>query len=76
MSSLESYDGLCGLIARFSGLMQLRCNYCIGHHGPCSWDKLRSQFTISSSCCAREPTDEENFIASVIASMKVKEDNK
>jgi len=55
MSSIESYDGLCGLIANFSSFdLRLRCNLPIGHHGPCSWEKYRSQFRLTDSCCISE----------------------
>jgi hypothetical protein len=48
MSSIESYDGLCGMIASFAAsTLRLRCKYSIGHYGPCSWEKYRSQFQIS-----------------------------
>jgi hypothetical protein len=43
MSSTESFDGLCGIIAEFaSSGMQIRCHYELGHHGPCSFKKLRN----------------------------------
>lgn len=45
--SIEDYDGLCGIIARFSSSdMQLRCQHPFGHNGPCSWEKYREQFVI------------------------------
>lgn len=72
MSTLDSYDGLCGIIANFaSSDLQLRCNYCMGHHGPCSWEKYKERFMISSSC-ERDPAEyrEEKFIESVLESQK------
>jgi hypothetical protein len=48
VSSIESYDGLCGIIASFAAsTLRLRCKYSIGHYGSCSWEKYRSQFQIS-----------------------------
>ena len=47
MSSTESYDGLCGIIAPFaSSDLQLRCGHSLGHHGDHSWEKYRENFTI------------------------------
>jgi len=47
MSTIESYDGLCGIIPTFaSSDLRLRCNYPMGHHGPCSWEKYRNQFIV------------------------------
>ena len=40
MSSLESYDGLCGIIhLNASSNQQVRCKYEFGHHGDHSWVK-------------------------------------
>lgn len=51
MSSIESYDGLCGIIARFaSSNLQLRCHYSLGHDGECSHKKYENFFIIKSSC--------------------------
>lgn len=42
MSSIESYDGLCGIIHRHANTdCQVRCSYEIGHHGKHSWEKLQ-----------------------------------
>ena len=39
MSSVESYDGLCGWIAPFANSnMQIRCKHYFGHGGKHSWD--------------------------------------
>lgn len=47
MSSIETYDGLCGIIAPFSSSdLRLRCKFCIGHAGPCSWEKYREKLDI------------------------------
>lgn len=47
-ATIESYDGLCGLIAYFSTSdLRFRCNLCIGHSGPCSWEKYKKHFVIS-----------------------------
>jgi hypothetical protein len=45
---IETYDGLCGIIPSFaySGL-QIRCSHIMGHSGPCSFEKYRSQFRIT-----------------------------
>jgi hypothetical protein len=38
MSTVENYDGLCGVIHRFaSSDKQVRCSYEFGHSGPHSW---------------------------------------
>jgi len=51
MSTLETYDGLCGNIARFGRSdLQLRCKYDLLHEGPCSWEKYHNQFRVCSSC--------------------------
>lgn len=40
MSSIESFDGLCGIIYRMStSEQQVRCKYKFGHDGPHSWEK-------------------------------------
>jgi hypothetical protein len=72
MSSVETFDGLCGIIATFaSSDLQIRCTYELDHYGDCSFEKYRKQFTIQSSC-GRDPEEikEEKFITSVIESMK------
>lgn len=47
MSSIKSYDGLCGLHAPFGAFgLRLCCEYSMIHYGPCSWEKYRSQFVI------------------------------
>jgi hypothetical protein len=72
MSSVENYDGLCGIIAPFaSSNLQLRCEYETGHHGDHSWEKYREQFIISSHCgCSLEQIREEGFINSVLLHKK------
>ena len=79
MSSTESFDGLCGIIARFSDSdLQLRCEYEFGHSGPCSWDKLRKLsrvgnfIKIQSSCSRYSPEQiaERKFIEAVIFHQK------
>lgn len=52
MSSIENYDGLCGIIPLFGSRARLRCNYSLGHSGPCSFEKYRNQFRLwgGSSC--------------------------
>ena len=40
MSSIENYDGLCGIIWKFSTTtQQVRCKYEFGHGGPHSYEK-------------------------------------
>lgn len=40
MSSVENYDGLCGIIHLASSSdRQVRCKYDFGHGGPHSWEK-------------------------------------
>lgn len=67
MSSVENFDGLCGIIANFahSG-NQLRCNYELGHHGPCSFEKYRDQFRLMAGCFST-PDPERGFIDSVLS---------
>jgi hypothetical protein len=47
MSAAESYDGLCGIIAHFSTSdLQIRCDYFVGHQGPCSFEKYKRNFYV------------------------------
>jgi hypothetical protein len=72
MSSVENFDGRCGIIATFAdSSRQIRCHYIFDHGGPCSFIKYREQFGLHSSC-ARNPKEvkEEQFIDSVIWSMQ------
>jgi hypothetical protein len=47
MSSVENYDGLCGVIHLLaSSEQQVRCKYEFGHHGPHSWAKEQVGFSI------------------------------
>jgi hypothetical protein len=63
--TLESFDGLCGIIAEFSSSeLQLRCKHELGHHGSHSWEKYRKQFTIQSFCGIDR--SEQEFINSVL----------
>lgn len=58
MSTVENFDGLCGIIARFaSSDLQIRCKYELGHGGPCSFEKYKDHFRIQSVC--RGKTEEE-----------------
>lgn len=42
---IESYDGLCGIIADFaSSSLQIRCHYEFGHSGSCSFTKYSRRF--------------------------------
>ena len=68
MSTVENYDGLCGIIASFGGdKNQLRCKYELSHVGAHSWEKYRQQYTIQSYCGrSDEQVAERRFIDSVI----------
>ncbi len=47
--TIESYDGLCGIIATFaSSDNRIRCKHEFGHSGPCSFEKYRNQFQIQA----------------------------
>lgn len=38
--SVEDFDGLCGIIYRYSSTrLQVRCKYEMNHEGPHSWEK-------------------------------------
>jgi hypothetical protein len=67
MSSTESFDGLCGIIANFaSSDLQLRCTYELGHGGPCSFEKYKKHFRITAGAiCSPDP--ERGFIDSVLS---------
>lgn len=42
-ATVESYDGLCGIIYHYSTSdRQVRCKYEFGHGGPHSWEKQLS----------------------------------
>jgi len=81
MSSLESFDGLCGWIAPWARSdLQLRCVYDITHQGPHSWAKLKKHFVVSGCTCryrSDEEIAEQGFLNSVYASNEqTKEDKK
>lgn len=67
MSSAENFDGLCGIIAEFAdSSKQIRCNYEFGHHGPCSFKKLRNPLRgFAGAFCSPDP--ERSFIDSVLS---------
>jgi hypothetical protein len=66
MSSTESFDGLCGIIANFaSSKNQIRCSYELGHSGPCSFEKYRDYFRIIAGSFSL-PDSERGFIDSVL----------
>ena len=72
MSTVENYDGLCGVIHRYaSSDKQVRCNYELGHHGSHSWAKKKVAFHICG-CTDNRYYKEEMFEASVLASIKKK----
>jgi hypothetical protein len=69
-ATVESYDGLCGIIATFaSSNLQMRCLFEMGHGGPCSFEKHRHNFVFSFGSVNR-PDLEEEFINSVIYSLQ------
>ena len=56
MSSVETFDGLCGIIQKFSTSdLQLRCTYRIGHDGDCSWANVKNYISIGSHCGLADP---------------------
>lgn len=67
---IESYDGLCGIIADFaSSDNQIRCHYELGHHGPCSFKK--SKYDCRIGCFSySSPDSERGFIDSVLFHQK------
>jgi len=67
MSSVENYDGLCGIIPEFADSSnQIRCNYELGHYGPCSFKKLRNHRR-GYAGCFRAPDPDRGFIDSVLS---------
>jgi hypothetical protein len=67
MSSAESFDGLCGIIAQFAcSSRQIRCQYEFGHHGPCSFKKLRNPYWGYAGSFSR-PDPDRGFIDSVLS---------
>jgi hypothetical protein len=72
MSSVESFDGLCGIIHQYADSdKQVRCLYEFGHHGPCSWKEIKGLTLHFGSCCnssARDP--ETQFVNSVMVSIQ------
>lgn len=58
MSSVDNYDGKCGIHADFASHdLQIRCSYPIDHGGKHSWEKYREQFTIG--CCLCYPKQDD-----------------
>lgn len=44
-STVENFDGLCGIIPTFATSdLQIRCHYELGHGGPCSFEKHHNNF--------------------------------
>lgn len=67
MSTVENYDGLCGIISIYaSSDNQVRCHYELGHHGPCSFRKHKHYFSIRAGAF-HAPDPERKFIDSVIS---------
>ena len=76
-TTVEDYDGLCGLWhPRASSDKQVRCKFELGHHGPCSWKDVKGfTFRIGGSVCSAGFNPDEEFENSVITSlMKIDED--
>lgn len=70
MSTVENYDGLCGIIHLYSSSdKQVRCSYELGHYGPHSWANKRVAFHIFGGI-TNPCYEEDQFIASVLASLK------
>lgn len=70
MSTVENYDGLCGIIHLYaSSDKQVRCTYELGHHGQHSWAKVKVAYSIFGGSEDRW-YDEKKFIESVLYSMK------
>lgn len=84
MTTIDNYDGLCGIIASFaSSDLRLRCSYVLGHDGSCSFEKYRRHFSITGGCFINDFEDwlnnqeddhgvKEGFINSVISSLMKK----
>jgi len=70
MSTVENYDGLCGIIHLGSSSdKQVRCNYELGHYGSHSWINKRVAYHIFGG--TNNPYyEEDQFIASVLASLQ------
>lgn len=48
MSSIESYDGLCGIIhLNSSSDQRVRCHFEFGHSGPHSWENKKVGLSIT-----------------------------
>jgi hypothetical protein len=70
MSTVENYDGLCGIIhLSASSDKQVRCSYELGHHGQHSWANKSVGFHIFGGCI-NPHYHEGKFIESVLASLK------
>lgn len=70
MSTVENYDGLCGIIhLHASSDKQVRCDYELGHHGAHSWANKKVALHIFGGCINHHYA-EDQFIASVLSSMK------
>ena len=68
--SVESFDGLCGIIATFAcSDLQIRCTYDFGHGGSCSFEKHRHHFNVMG-CTSRGVDHERGFIDSVLSHQK------
>ena len=66
MSTVENYDGLCGIIHLYaSSDKQVRCTYELGHHGKHSWANKNVDYHISG-CTEDRFYDEKKFIDSVL----------
>jgi hypothetical protein len=53
--SIESYDGLCGIIHLYSSSdRRVRCKHEFGHSGPHSWEKVAVGLHIQAGCYASD----------------------
>ena len=67
-----NYDGLCGIIPTFATSdNQIRCQYELGHHGPCSFEKYRRHFYFYAGCFSG-PDPDRGFIDSVLSHQEKK----
>lgn len=70
MSTVENYDGLCGITHLYaSSGKQVKCTYEFGHHGEHSWVNKKVALHIFGGCINHH-YHEDKFVESVMASIK------
>lgn len=70
MSTVDNYDGLCGIIhLHATSDKQVRCSYELGHHGKHSWANKSVAYHIFGGTEDRW-YQEKQFFASVMSSIK------